>query len=212
MTLYHHYKNKPYKYLGVARHSESLEELVIYETRYENNNGKTWVRPKGMFFESVEVAGQTVPRFREMPLTICETNEIAASELNVLAPLVQKTLGLANKANIESELRRHTNHHVLIAFIDNQAVGFKIGFEDGDGVFKSWLSGVAPDYRGIGIATDLMRRQHEWCRKSGYTKVTSAIENRFREMIILSLKLGFQIAGTQRTDSGDLAVVVEKNL
>ena len=40
MKLYHHYKNKPYTYLGLARHSETLEEMVIYETRYENDRGK----------------------------------------------------------------------------------------------------------------------------------------------------------------------------
>ncbi len=62
--LYEHYKGKPYKVHGVVRHSETLEELVLYETLYENPSGKMWVRPKKMFLESVEINGKRRPRFR----------------------------------------------------------------------------------------------------------------------------------------------------
>jgi hypothetical protein len=62
--LYEHYKGKPYKVHGVVRHSETLEELVLYETLYDNPSGKMWVRPKPMFLESIELNGQQVPRFR----------------------------------------------------------------------------------------------------------------------------------------------------
>lgn len=61
---YEHYKKKPYRVLGTARHSETLEELVLYEALYENDLGKIWVRPKKMFLEEVEVNGERVPRFR----------------------------------------------------------------------------------------------------------------------------------------------------
>ena len=60
---YRHYKNKMYKLIGVARHSETMEELVIYETLYENPRGKLWVRPKGMFCEDVTTANYHGPRF-----------------------------------------------------------------------------------------------------------------------------------------------------
>lgn len=60
---YKHYKGKEYQVLGVAKHSETLEELVIYEALYENPEGKMWVRPKKMFEEAVEVDGKTVQRF-----------------------------------------------------------------------------------------------------------------------------------------------------
>ncbi len=48
--LFRHYKEKDYRYLGIVRHSESLEELVLYEALYDNELGKVWVRPKEMFF------------------------------------------------------------------------------------------------------------------------------------------------------------------
>ncbi len=62
--LYKHYKNKQYRVLALAKHSETLEELVVYEALYENNVSKIWARPKKMFLEDVEIDGKKVPRFR----------------------------------------------------------------------------------------------------------------------------------------------------
>ena len=59
--IYKHYKGKKYKLIDVVRHSETLEELVLYETLYENDLGTLWVRPKTMFFESRE---DGTPRFK----------------------------------------------------------------------------------------------------------------------------------------------------
>ena len=56
---YKHYKGeKEYEVIGVARHSETLEELVVYRALYnsqEFGNNSLWVRPKTMFLESVEI-------------------------------------------------------------------------------------------------------------------------------------------------------------
>jgi hypothetical protein len=60
---YKHYKGKEYRVIGLAKHSETLEELVIYEALYDNPESKLWVRPKKMFLEEVEVDGQKIPRF-----------------------------------------------------------------------------------------------------------------------------------------------------
>lgn len=65
---YQHFRNKQfYELLGTARHSETLEEMVVYKALYacdEFAAGQLWVRPKEMFFEMVEHEGQQVPRFR----------------------------------------------------------------------------------------------------------------------------------------------------
>jgi hypothetical protein len=58
---YRHYKGQEYVVLGVARHSETEEELVVYRQDYGERG--LWVRPAGMFTETVEVAGSRVPRF-----------------------------------------------------------------------------------------------------------------------------------------------------
>jgi hypothetical protein len=56
---YEHYKGMRCEILGVARHSETLEEVVVYR-----EGGGLWVRPLPMFCEDVEIAGKKIPRFR----------------------------------------------------------------------------------------------------------------------------------------------------
>lgn len=58
---YRHYKGKVYIVMGVARHSETEEELVVYRQDYGDHD--LWVRPKSMFLERVEVDGHLQPRF-----------------------------------------------------------------------------------------------------------------------------------------------------
>ena len=58
---YRHYKGGEYEVLGVARHSETLEALVLYRPLY-NDTGH-WVRPYAMFFGEVEHEGRVQPRF-----------------------------------------------------------------------------------------------------------------------------------------------------
>ncbi len=62
--LYRHYKGNDYQVLGVARHSETEEEVVVYRALYGQHG--LWVRPLAMFTETVEVAGRAVPRFRRV--------------------------------------------------------------------------------------------------------------------------------------------------
>jgi hypothetical protein len=63
LGIYQHFKGMKYKVLGLVKHSETLEDLVLYEALYENPHGKLWVRPKEMFFEEVEREGKKFPRF-----------------------------------------------------------------------------------------------------------------------------------------------------
>ncbi len=62
--LYRHYKGNEYEVVGVARHSETLEELVVYRALYGERG--LWVRPRAMFEETVRVKGRAVPRFRRV--------------------------------------------------------------------------------------------------------------------------------------------------
>jgi cupin 2 domain-containing protein len=61
---YRHYKGKEYAVVGTARHSETLEELVVYRREYGDHG--LWVRPKQMFLGTVTVGGQDVPRFQRL--------------------------------------------------------------------------------------------------------------------------------------------------
>jgi len=64
--IYKHYKGHFYKVIGVTRHSETLEELVVYQALYNSEEfGKNalWVRPLQMFSETVMAEEKEVPRF-----------------------------------------------------------------------------------------------------------------------------------------------------
>ena len=58
---YRHFKGKEYEVLGIAKHSETLEEMVVYRALY--GNGGIWVRPLSMWGETVERNGVAVKRF-----------------------------------------------------------------------------------------------------------------------------------------------------
>lgn len=58
---YRHYKGGEYEVIGAARHSETLEPLVVYRPLY--NDSGWWVRPHAMFFETVMIDGRPQPRF-----------------------------------------------------------------------------------------------------------------------------------------------------
>ena len=58
---YRHYKGNEYLVLGTAQHSETRERVVVYQALYGERG--IWVRPVGMFAETVVVGGEEVPRF-----------------------------------------------------------------------------------------------------------------------------------------------------
>ena len=62
---YRHYKGGEYRLLGVVRHSETLEPLVLYRPLYKQSGD--WVRPFAMFFENVVIDGVLQPRFARLP-------------------------------------------------------------------------------------------------------------------------------------------------
>lgn len=79
--LYRHYKGNDYFVFQVATHSETREPLVFYRCLYGDYSW--WVRPLDMFLETVELAGETIPRFRFV-------RGLTEQELaNYLAPLVE---------------------------------------------------------------------------------------------------------------------------
>ncbi len=58
---YRHYKGGEYRVIGLARHSETLESVVVYQALYGERG--LWVRPQAMFVETIVHQGRTEPRF-----------------------------------------------------------------------------------------------------------------------------------------------------
>ena len=78
--------------------------------------------------------------------------------------------------------------------------------------FYSWLGGVLPEYRGLGVAVKLMTTQHEWCQRQGYLRIGTKTQNRFKEMLMLNIKNGFEIIGTDPTDKDGMKILMEKKI
>lgn len=65
---YRHFKGNEYEVIGTARHSESLEDMVVYRALY--GEGGLWVRPASMWNETVERDGKSYPRFTLLEETL----------------------------------------------------------------------------------------------------------------------------------------------
>ena len=66
LGLYKHYKGNVYEVVGLAKNSETLEELVVYKATYQKDGENLWVRPLAMFVETIVVDGNNVKRFTKI--------------------------------------------------------------------------------------------------------------------------------------------------
>jgi GNAT superfamily N-acetyltransferase len=86
---------------------------------------------------------------------------------------------------------------VFRADVEEQLVGFKIGYATARRKYYSWLGGVHPAFRGRGIASELMLRQHRWLAERGYSTVETAANQENHAMAQLNLRHGFSICGVR---------------
>lgn len=212
MKLYRHYKNKPYTVLGTAKHSETLEDFVVYRTLYDNPTARLWIRPKAMFDEMIRLDGKDVERFKKVELKIVASTQISKEQEFQISQLMKSALGQWDPEWFHSGLKNHPEVYLLMAYIDDVPVGFKLGYELDRYTFYSWLGGVSPEYRNLGVAEDLMSKQHEWCKEMGYKKVQTKTQNRWKNMLLLNLKFGFDVIGYHSSDEGGPKIFLEKKL
>ncbi|WP_022824024.1 GNAT family N-acetyltransferase [Hymenobacter norwichensis] len=141
-------------------------------------------------------------------------------ELPALGPLRQTVLALLSAAlestteELEADITYQQQRGTLqiwLALAGEQVVGCKVGYERKPGHYYSWLGGVHDDFRARGIAQRLMQQQHAWCRQQGYHCIRTQTYNRWRAMLLLNLRQGFDVVGTVQGTHG-LAIVLEKQL
>ena len=102
---------------------------------------------------------------------------------------------------------------LVIAAVDGKKViGYKIGYEVNSHTFYSWLGGVDPDYRKNGIASMLMEKQHQYLRANGYSVVQTKTMNKWRSMLVLNIKNGFDVIDTYTDEKGLHKIRLEKTL
>ncbi|MDC1038225.1 GNAT family N-acetyltransferase [Candidatus Marinimicrobia bacterium] len=116
---------------------------------------------------------------------------------------------------IEEYKKRCTGKYLaLIAEIDNQSVGFKIGYDRlNDGSFYSWMGGVLPKFRRMGVAYSLANFQEKWAAKNGFSSIVLKTRQKHDGMIAFSLNRGFIITEeTQIVIDEGTRIWMEKSL
>lgn len=110
--------------------------------------------------------------------------------------------------------RIHSKQDLIInlCYHNSELIGFKLGYQYNENTLYSWVGGVLPGYRKKGIAQKLMELQHQAGKEKGYQKVRTKSMNRFKPMIILNLKNGFDIKQVYTNDSGQTKIIFEKDL
>ena len=137
--------------------------------------------------------------------------------------------GVPNREMLESMTKLHTsifgmpddlagrmkekpNLQIDIALKEDKVVGYKIGYALNREQFYSWLGGVDAEYRNQGIASRLMEQQHQHVKKMGYKALQTKTKNKWRSMLILNIKSGFDIIGTYTDHDGETKIILEKKL
>lgn len=101
----------------------------------------------------------------------------------------------------------------LIARLDEQPVGFCMGFELKPGMFYHWMGAILPDMRRHGVGRQLHEAQKAWARDHGYEFIRSECLNHQREYIHFAIDVGFDIVGLRWDSShADNLIVFEMNL
>ncbi len=101
---------------------------------------------------------------------------------------------------------------ILLVYDAKKLIGFKVGYRYNNTTFYSWVGGVLPTYRKNGIAQKLIHLQHQWATEHQYQKIRTKSMNRFKPMLILNLKNGFDIVQVYTNDSQQTKIIFEKKL
>lgn len=102
----------------------------------------------------------------------------------------------------------------LFIKVEGEVAGFKLGYELGNGQFYSWLGGILPEFRGLGLAKKLLLAQESWAKEQGYHQIEVKTLNRFTSMLKMLISNQYQITNLkQDTDKLELnKITLQKSL
>ena len=143
-----------------------------------------------------------------------QISEVGAAEYPLMAVLretIFSECGHRNLTSIEADLVGRPDIHAVIAHLEGNPVGFKIGYGFGPGVYYSKAGGVLKEYRRQGLASRMQQWQHDFARARGYRSVFFNSFNHFKPMMKFGLRSGFLPFGMQWRDDA-LAVQFRKEL
>jgi len=139
---------------------------------------------------------------------------LAPNDLDLVVNLYNQIFTPPNeKAFFERRFLGRYNNLVMVAAVDGEPVGFTLGFELKPSVYFSWLYGVLPDYRRVGIGSQLMHAVHAWAAEHGYEAVRLECHNDHRAMLHMCIEHRYDVLGVRwDPDRGANLVLFEKHL
>ncbi len=134
---------------------------------------------------------------------------------NIYQELTKFYSSLFEDADLKFFKQRVLEHPQLctvLAYQNDNLIGFKIGYPYSEDTFYSWIGGVLTQFRRQGIATNLAINQEEYAKTKGFTRLRTKSMNQYKPMMILNLKNGFDIINIYTNTKGQTKIVFEKVL
>ena len=115
------------------------------------------------------------------------------------------------RTSFEDMVRDRHDLICLMAHLEGNPVGYKVGYRERPGAYYSYSGGVLKDYRGQGIASRLQAMQHGMIKARGYTSVYFNSFNKFRNMLLFGLDTGFVPVGVEYRPEGEISIKLTKD-
>ncbi|WP_394390707.1 GNAT family N-acetyltransferase [Shewanella woodyi] len=138
----------------------------------------------------------------ELLQSLMELNQ-AIPEFDNAYPMTEYQIRLSDKPML-----------ALFIKVEGEVAGFKLGYELNNGQFYSWLGGILPEFRGLGLAKQLLLAQECWAKEQGYHQIEVKTLNRFTSMLKMLISNQYQITNLkQDTDKLELnKISLQKSL
>ncbi|MEZ0265810.1 MAG: GNAT family N-acetyltransferase [Phycisphaerae bacterium] len=145
-------------------------------------------------------------------IEITEVGEPEFPLIQVLRDTIFGAYGHRHSSPFAEQAEGKPDLIALIAHLEGNPVGYKVGYRENPGLFYSWTGGVLPDYRTFGVARRMQDYQHGLLRGRGYRAVAFSTFNKFREMLLFGLSTGFVPVGVDLKPENEIAIKFRKDL
>ena len=148
-------------------------------------------------------------------VNITYENIIGIPGADLLRELSKLYIQLFDDADLDffkKRIRAHEDIFTVIARNEGQLIGFKMGYPILDNTFYSWIGGVIMPFRNKGIANRLAQIQEDWVKENKFAVLKTKSMNRFKPMMMLNLKRGFDITKVYTNEKGQTKIVFRKSI
>lgn len=132
--------------------------------------------------------------------------------LNDVIEVYRDIFGKVDSEDFKNRIEKAIDLTFIVAIKDKKVIAFKIGYRMNKSKYYSWLGAVKKEYQNNGIANQLMKRQHRIAKEKGYKVIQTKTQNKWKAMLILNLKHGFDIIGIYTDSKNEPKIILEKKL